>query len=128
MTSVEIEQITTTTTTRRSRGSIETPTTINYVSTMVEKEMAMDKSTGTGDGKEKKSFQFEHERLVPFDLSLKTRCRFLSTQQFACSTAIKSVHESDSILNYAKFNAFYERLDTHRFVSERDFQLFILID
>lgn len=65
---------------------------------------------------EKKQSQFEHESFLPFDMSLKTRCRFLSKQPFLCSSAIKSHHESESLLNYAKFTSFYDRLDRHLIV------------
>lgn len=100
-----------------SENSFNTP--INYVSTMSEKELSI--TTGGGNSKlsvggEKRS-QFEHERLVPFDLSLKTRCRFVSTQPFSCSSAIKSHHESKSMRNFAMFDTFYERLDSARFVN-----------
>lgn len=88
---------------------------VNYISTIADKDMTT--SSKSADATAKKS-DFEHELLVPFDLSLKTRCRFLSGQQFSCSMNPKSVHESESILNYAKFNSFYERLQNHKYVNK----------
>lgn len=88
---------------------------VNYMSTIAEKELIV---SDISNKQEAKKNLFENEKLVPFDLSLKTRCRFLSKQPFSCSTAVKSHHESQSILNYAKFNVFYDSLDKHRFVND----------
>ncbi len=53
---------------------------------------------------------YEHNTLLPIDWSLKTRLRFLSTLPFSCNNAIKSQQESEAILNFSKFNSFYENL------------------
>lgn len=96
---------------------------VNYISTIAEK----DSTTGSKSTDVAKKSDFEHELLVPFDLSLKTRCRFLSGQQFSCSMNPKSVHESESILNYAKFNSFYERLQNHKYVNKLFLHSFFFI-
>lgn len=66
---------------------------------------------------QKKVYQFEDQKNLPLDWSLKTRVRFMSKRPFSCYNAIKSQHESDAILNYSKFNLFYHNLAKHKLVS-----------
>lgn len=66
---------------------------------------------------EVKTYNFEHDSLIPIDWSLKTRLRFISTRTFSCNNGIKSSHESEAISNYAKFNSFYSSLDASKTVS-----------
>ena len=61
---------------------------------------------------------YEHSTLLPIDWSLKTRLRFLSIHPFSCNNGIKSQQESEAILNFSKFNKFYENLNTTNQVSE----------
>lgn len=74
------------------------------------------KSEASEAAKKQVSYQFESENLMPIDWSLKTRLRFLSTRPFTCYNGIKSQHESEAILNYSKFNLFYENLNQHIYV------------
>lgn len=53
---------------------------------------------------------FESDK-IPIDWSLKTRLRFTSYEKFACCNNIKSIHESQAVSNFAKFNEFYYNLE-----------------
>jgi hypothetical protein len=66
---------------------------------------------------------YEHITLLPIDWSLKTRLRFLSIHPFSCNNGIKSQQESEAILNFSKFNKFYENLNAANQVSSY-FRLF----
>jgi hypothetical protein len=63
------------------------------------------------------TYQFEHESFVPIDWSLKTKLRIISTKEFSCCNNVKSQHESEAILNFSKFNGFYDSLNQHELVS-----------
>jgi hypothetical protein len=75
-------------------------------------------SNNKKDSKEevKIQYRFENEKLLPIDWSLKTRLRFVSTKPFTCYNGIKSQHESEALINYSKFNCFYQNLNEHHYV------------
>jgi hypothetical protein len=58
-----------------------------------------------------KTALFENIDLIPIDWSLKTRLRFCSKSQFKCCNNLKSIHESQAILNFPKLNEFYNNLE-----------------
>ena len=58
-----------------------------------------------------KPILFENANLIPIDWSLKTRLRFSSKRQFKCCNNLKSIHESQAILNFSQLNEFYSSLD-----------------
>ncbi len=49
--------------------------------------------------------------LIPIDWSVKTRVRFFSKFQFKCCNSLKSLHESNALYNFCKFNTYYDRLN-----------------
>ncbi len=65
-------------------------------------------------------YLFEDKKLIPIDWSLKVRLRFLSTRPFTCYSGIKSNHESEAILNYSKFNGFYDVLEMNSMKSNEE--------
>ena len=60
---------------------------------------------------------FDYTDLIPIDWSLKTRLRFCSKSQFKCCSNLKSIHESQAILNFSKLNEFYSTLEDCKNVS-----------
>ena len=55
--------------------------------------------------------------LIPNDWSLKTRLRFCSKAQFKCCNSLKSIHESQALMNFSKLNEFYDTLEESQHVS-----------
>lgn len=59
----------------------------------------------------KKAYLFEN-RLIPIDWSLKKSLTFLSNQQFTCCSNLKSIHESEAVMNFSRFETFTDHLNS----------------
>ena len=62
----------------------------------------------------KEKYLFENENLIPIDWSLKIRARYSSTEKFTCYSGIRSQHETEALLNYSRFDMFYNNLNNSK--------------